>query len=445
MICRSKISIMKNNHISLTALATSTLLLVQAVSCTPAPTQKGERKTRHELFVKPEVTSIPYRIPAIATASNGDLIAVVDYRFSREDIGFGDNGRIDLHARIGKNNGKRWGEIFTLAEGRGGEATSVMEVGYGDPAIVADRESDRVMVISCAGNVPYIQGTRNNHLLMTRFYSNDNGQTWSEPEDISEHIYAQFDHSTLGHARSMFVASGRIMQSRTVKVGEYYRLYAAVLVTLENGDWRNFVLYSDDFGQRWGVLGGVNQTAINVRSDEAKVEELPDGRVLISSRAQGGRNFNIFAYSDVAAAEGKWGELAFSGAENRGVESKDNACNGEIMILPAEDIQTGEKVHLMLQSVPFGPDRWNVGIYFKALRSPADYATADAIARDWERGYQATTLESAYSTMCWLKNNRLGFLYEEGTYNAWEGGGYTIVYDSYSLEEITSDRFRYRK
>ena len=53
-------------------------------------------------------TGVPYRIPAIATAHNGDIIAVADYRHSGADIGMVNNGRIDLRARISKDNGKTW-------------------------------------------------------------------------------------------------------------------------------------------------------------------------------------------------------------------------------------------------------------------------------------------------------------------------------------------------
>lgn len=435
---------MKKSHFWLPILAATALFVSFAVGCAPAPTQRGERPTRHELFVKPDVECIPYRIPAIATASNGNLIAVADYRFSREDIGFGDNGRIDLRARVSRNNGKRWDDIFTLAQGQGSQATEVMQVGYGDPAIVADSHSDRVMVISCAGNVPYIRGTRDNHLLMARFYSNDNGLSWSAAEDISEGIYRLFDGGALGGVKSMFIASGRIMQSRSVKVGDYYRIYCAVLATMQGGEWMNFVLCSDDFGSSWRVLGGADQPPIASNANEAKVEELPDGSVLISTRTAGGRYFNIFTYDDVAAAAGRWAERAFSGAENGGVEATDNDCNGEVMVLPVQSVESGADAHIILQTVPFGPQRWNVGIYYKVLQSPADYSSPEALASSWDGRYQLSSLESAYSTMCWQSNNRLAVLYEEGTYTSWEGGGYTIVYDSFSIEEITAGTYRYR-
>lgn len=406
---------------------------------------KNENPTRRELYIKPDTKCIPFRIPAIATASNGDLVTVCDYRFSREDIGVVLNGRIDLVYRTSKNNGKKWGKTYLLAEGQGENSPNFMNVAFGDPAIVADRESSQMMVLSCAGNVSYIKGTRHHHQSIARFYSGDYGNTWSEPVDISESIYEQFDNSPLGPANSMFVASGRILQSRNIKMGKFYRLYCAVLVQPVKGPWMNFVLYSDNFGGDWRVLGGVEVSPIPQGADEAKVEELPDGSVLISSRISGGRQFNIFKYSDVAKGAGKWDKMAFSGAANNGVESKNNACNGEVMLLPARRVSDGKDVYLLLQSVPFGPHRTNVGIYYKALESEADYATPAKIAADWEGRYQVTKLGSAYSTMSWQKNNRLAFFYEEETYSPWTGGGYTLVYESFSIEDLTDGKYEYNK
>ena len=428
---------------SLALVLFATSVVAQDVASASAESKASA--TRRELYIKPDTKCIPFRIPAIATAANGDLVTVCDYRFSRQDIGVVPNGRIDLVYRTSRNNGKKWGKTYLMAEGKGEASPNFLNVAFGDPAIVADRESSQMMVLSCAGNVSYINGTRHHHQAIARFYSGDYGNTWSEPVDISESIYEQFDKSPLGPANSMFVASGRILQSRNIKMGRFYRLYCAVLVQPVKGSWMNFVLYSDNFGGDWRVLGGVDVSPIPQRADEAKVEELPDGSVLISSRISGGRQFNIFKYSDIAKGTGEWGTMAFSGAANGGVESKNNACNGEVMLLPARRVSDGKDVYLLLQSVPFGPQRTNVGIYYKALESEADYASPAKIAADWEGRYQATTLGSAYSTMSWQKNNRLAFFFEEETYSTWEGGGYTLVYDSYSLEQITDGKYEYSK
>ncbi len=425
-------------------------LAIVACACSKEEGGSSASKNNHlryEVFKLEDPNSIPYRIPALAVTESGTLIAVSDYRHSGTDIGVTDYGRIDLHYSLSYDNGKTWTEVKPLIEGKGAEATDFMSVGYGDPCIVADRESNRVLMLSCAGNVSFHNGTRQNHQNIARFYSEDGGETWSAPEDIAESIYSQFDASKYGPVRSMFVASGRIFQSRTVKVGSYYRLYCAVLVRDRSAKHMNYVLYSDDFGGNWTILGDINTPAVYNTADEPKVEELPDGSILLSSRYTGGRYYNIFTFTDAVAAEGSWAKAVFSGAQNGGVEAKENSTNGEVMVVPVVRIADSEPMHLLLQSLPLGPDRLNVGIYYKELASMDDYIDVETLAEDWDGVKQVTTLNSAYSTMAWQKDNRLGFLYEEETYGKsnYAYGGYTIVYERFDIEDITNGEYKYRK
>ena len=399
---------------------------------------------RYDIFPTKSYDVVPYRIPAIAAVKDGSVVCVADYRFSRQDIGVVKDGRIDLHLRRSEDGGKTWSEIYTLVEGKGAESPDFMNVAFGDPCIVADRESDRVMVMSCAGNVAYIKGQRDYHQGIARFYSDDGGKSWSKPTDIAESIYSQFDNGKWGPARSMFVASGRVLQSRYVKVGKYYRLYCAVLQTVANGEWMNFVLFSDDFGESWSVLGGVNQAPIMKGADEAKVEELPGGGLLISSRTNNnGRNFNIFTFSNVKRGEGSWGEMAHSSKHNGGVFSDRNACNGELMVVPVKRKSDNKPMYLLLQSLPFGPHRTHVGIYYKGLESSADVASPERIAENWEGRFEITPRTSAYSTMALQLDGSIGFLYEEDELYDRRGGGYSIIYDNFSVEQITEGKYSY--
>lgn len=402
-------------------------------------------------FIKPEpqtnlmtCTKLPcYRIPAITKAHNGDIIAIADYRHNGGDIGFG--GQLDLHAKISKDNGATWSKepivVVNGADYKKGSANAVgyINTGFGDPCLVADRESDRVLLMSCTGSVSYPGGTRNNHLGIVRFYSEDNGQTWSKPVEISESIYAQFDTCTIGTANSMFIGSGRIFQSSTVKVKDYYRIYCSVLLRDVNSTNKNYVIYSDDFGMNWKVLGGVNVAPIPSGADEPKAEELPDGSILCSSRIYGGRAYNIFHFTNSEKAEGYWDKRADSNASNNGVIAESNSCNGETMIVPATRKADGKNVFLFLQSVPFGGGRTNVGIYYKELASLNDFITPDSLAANWDGRHQSSYIGSAYSTMTLQKDNKVGFLYEESTL----GYDYTIVYKNYSLEQITDSTYTF--
>lgn len=396
---------------------------------------------RTEIFISRSDTAVHYRIPAMTSLPDGSLVSVADYRFSRNDIGIVKDGRVDLRLRISPDNGNTWGEIFPLVEGKGKDSPDFMNVGFGDPSIVADRKTGKILIMCAAGNVAFTEGTRERHLLLPRFYSEDGGMTWSSPEDISEDLYGLFENSPQGSANSMFVTSGRIVQSRYVKVGEYYRIYCAVLVIAGDGSWKNYVIYSDDFGKTWDVLGGLETAPIPVEANEAKVEELPQGDIIITSRTDaGGRNINVFTFRNIRKATGTWGRMAHSSAHNNGIVTENNSCNGELLAVPVIRRTDGRKMHLLLQSVPLGPKRSNVGIFYKGVCKQKEYSP-ESLAADWEGFYRVTSLGSAYSVMALQKNSKVGFLFEEKTYYPTSGAGYTIVYDAFTIEEVTGGAY----
>lgn len=398
-----------------------------------------------EVFTTPDTTAIPYRIPAIAASADGTLIAVADYRHSRSDIGIMvsnsghvNDGKIDIHCRISPDCGRHWGEIFTIIEGKGAASPNAFNTGFGDPAIVADRESSEVLLITCAGNVSFFDGTRDHHQGVAVFRSMDCGRTWSEPIDVAESLYEQLDHSVHGPIKAMFIGSGKIHQSRHVKVGKYFRLYCAAVMRDVNNVRCNYIYYSDDFGRSWELLGDPDTPPIPQNGDEPKAEELPDGSVVISSRIRGGRSYNIYSFSDITTSSGCWGEMAVSDATNGGTIAQENATNGEILILPVTRVSDGEPTWVALKSVPFGPGRANVGIYYKELDNEDDYSSPEVFARDWHGRYQVSDSGSAYSTMTQQADGLIAFFFEEDTYNCVSGGGFTLIYQPLSIFDITN-------
>lgn len=370
-----------------------------------------------------------YRIPAIVECKSGKLIAFTDHRYDNKDIGGGRH--LDIVMKTSIDKGATWSSPEQMvAKGGNGVATS-FDCAHGDAATVVDRKTGRILMMCASGGIGYWESSRENPIMMGRYYSDDEGKTW-KGEDVTRQIY-----DLMPDVESAFFTSGRICQSKLIKVGKYYRVYT-VLATRQG----NRILYSDDFGKTWAVLGK-NVAESAPRGDEAKIEELPNGNVLLSSRVMGGRFFNVYSYADKKSATGSWGKVAMSGAANHGVVAKKNACNGEVLLVNAK--KNGKKVKLLLQSVPCGPNRVNVGIYYKALNSPADYATPEAIAKDWEGCYQVSDTTSAYSTMVQGKDGSIFFLLEENAFRHPEtepDDYYDIRFDKLSIGQITNGQYK---
>ena len=387
------------------------------------------------LFYSPK-DGHPYRIPAIATAPNGDIFAICDYRPCNKDIG---NGDVDIVCRISSDNGVTWGDEITLANGDGGNSNR-METGYGDPAIVVDRESNKILVMMVAGRtvcgnsrwdaskIGDKEATEVNRAA--RIYGTLNESTgeweWTQPEEVTDEIYKLFlDGSNNATVTSYFIGAGKICQSRVVKKGEYYRLYCA-LWTRDQG---NRVIYSDDFGGTWNVLGTINDRPAS-NGNEPKCEELPDGTVILSSRVGGGRYFNVFTFDDNTYTTGTWGTVANSTT----VRDGSGGTNGEIYKVKAIRKSDGQICDVMLQSVPAGSGRTNVTVWYKEMDYTTAYTPAD-FAAGWTVGKQVSQKGSAYSTMILQADGRIGFFFEE------EPGEYSMVYIPYTLEELTDGTY----
>lgn len=379
------------------------------------------------LFKTPGAKGIPYRIPAIATNKKGHLIALSDYRYCGADIGF---GQIDIVGRISEDNGKTWSEQFDVAKGNG--IAKDHACGYGDAALVADRKKNEILLMCCTGNVTYWNSKRNNPLRVARLYSHDGGKTWTKPEDITEEIYSLFDKRSDKGLDKLFIGSGKICQSSKIKNGKYFRLYAALCTGKGN-----YVIYSDDFGKKWQVLGDVNQSPAP-KGDEPKCEELPDGSVLLSSRKGYGRFFNIYQYNDEKTATGTWAQAVASHDCEGGIKTGANSTNGEVAVVRVKRTSDGKKMNLILQSLPTADNRANVSIFYKALEKAEDYNTPEKLASHWEGSYQVSYTGSAYSTFCIQKDKRIGFFYEE------EPGYYNMIYRALDLEEITNGKYKMR-
>ena len=390
------------------------------------------------LFYDDDVKS--YRIPAIGKTSTGRLIAVSDYRHNLDDIGMDRGGtgshRIDLVIRTSDDNGKTWSPKQTIAEGT--DVRGADDCAFGDAAIAV--VGKKVLVMAAAGDVIFANGTADAHNRTWRVYSEDNGATWNK-EDISTKLFIGAD-ATIPNGYTAFFGSGKLAVDEDFNGTGVARIYGAMLIKNASGTYNNFVIYTDNFGADWKILGGSTSPIAN--QDEPKVEILPSGQILFSVRRGGGRQFNVFTYgtgeNDKANGVGIWNGNV-NGCDNEG----SNSTNGEIYLVDAKR-PDGTDVKLLFQSQPVGGGTWdreNVSIWYKEINGAADYVhTSSEIALGWTKGMQVSHQLSAYSTMVLQDDGRIAFFFEEAPcYNDNYVRGYCMVYTPLTIDQITKGHY----
>ena len=124
-----------------------------------------------------------YRIPAIITAPNGDLLAFAEGRVK----GCNDFGDVDIILKRSADNGVTWSDLVVVANNGSLQA--------GNPAPVVDfldpkYPDGRLFLFYNIGNASEHAIRKGNGLREVLYItSTDNGQTWSAPTNITQYVH----------------------------------------------------------------------------------------------------------------------------------------------------------------------------------------------------------------------------------------------------------------
>jgi len=295
-----------------------------------------------------------YRIPALVTAPDGNLIAVCDQRVpSCADLK--GNRDINIVMRSNPDDGETWSEMSTIVDYPEGQSAS-------DPSMITDRITGTIILF-----FNYMDHDREEGVYYLRVTkSTDNGKTWSTPEDITAQITKPDWHRDF-----KFITSGRGMQTRSGKL-------VHTLVNLQKG---LYLFGSDDHGQSWYLLDVPLKPG-----DESKVIELEDGTWMVNSRVNGAGH----RYVHLSADQGKtWITHAEAGLADPG-------CNASL-------IREGKV--LFFSNLNCVDRRENL-----TLRISMDGG------KSWGAGKTVYAGNSAYSSITFIPGKGIGLLYERNNY-----------------------------
>ncbi len=359
----------------------------------PSPAGSREIILAHTLVYQPgDYNSMNYRIPAVITAKDGSIVAVTDKRKYNE----GDLPQdIDIVCNRSTDGGHTWSEPYTIALGTG------VNHGFGDCALAWSND-DNGLIAAFVGGVGLWNSTPSNPIRSYISKSYDNGQTWTEPEDITHFIFGDNcvvpEHQTW---RASFFGSGNGLRTSTGRI-----MFVAAIREGAAQSLNNYAVYSDDNGITWQVSGRAS-----VAGDEAKVTELVDGRILMSIRHGGNRWYNI----------SEDGGETWQPSTSTWYDITAPACNGDLIRYTSEN--QGHDRNRLLHSVPYGSNREKVTVY-------VSYDEGET----WPVSKCIVPYSSAYSSLCVLPDGTIGLYVEEAYAGA---SGYSTVFYNFSLEWLT--------
>ena len=321
---------MKNNFAKILKLTAVGGVLFGAswgmISCSPTPSSETV------VFTSGEDGYKSYRIPAIVRLNNGDLLAFCEGRVD----GASDFGNIQIVMKRSSDNGKSWSNLQVIA------SNGTLQVG--NPAPVLDTMNPaypdgELFLFFNTGDASESEVLKGKGFKQCWFItSTDNGETWSEPTDITPEVFLanrpDID-SVYAHPEDWRYYANTPGHAIQVKKGPYKgRIYVAA--NHSEGDpqpngkhYMAHGFYTDDHGKSFSLSNNIAYPG----SNESMAVELSNSKMMMNSRNQQG---NVKARIVTLSHDGgtTWEEPTFDMA------LPDPVCQGSIVSLGENNGQT---------------------------------------------------------------------------------------------------------
>ena len=331
-----------------------------------------------------------YRIPAITTAPNGDLLVSYDERPKDNGNGGSDAPNPNhIVQRRSADGGKTWSAPTYIHQG----TETGKKVGYSDPSYVVDHQTGTIFNFHVKSYDQGWSGSKagtdpeNRSIIQAEVStSTDNGWTWTHRT-----ITADITKDNPWTAR--FAASGQGIQ---IQHGAHAgRLVQQYTIRTADGTVQAVSVYSDDHGKTWQA-----GTPTGTGMDENKVVELSDGSLMLNSRASDSSGFRKVARSTDGGQT--WSEPA---SDKNLPDSVDNA---QIIRAFPNAAPSDPRAKVLLLSHSPNPKPWS--------RDRGTISMSCDDGASWATGKVFNENFVGYTTIAVQSDGSIGLLSEDGNY-----------------------------